>query len=199
MCVGGCLFILPANANSCNHREPQEQESPPTTHPRTPSFPVKTLPVPVFPLFFFFSGEIKNSLLGSCRLRRNSTNNIARQQQRRKQTQRLVVVRKDWSVVCFDHRLNRLWANDLKHEGSPVGKDASSFVIDQVCSIVAPSLRSFPLCATIEFIKSRPRRVFISTCRYAAGMYKYMYGEGEAHSVFAHWFFSTRKEWVAPP
>ncbi|CAM9996371.1 unnamed protein product, partial [Pylaiella littoralis] len=70
-----------------------------------------------------------------------STNNDGRQQQRPRQTQRIVVVRKDWSVVCFDHTLKRLWAKDLKHKGSPIGKAALSFVIDQVAITVTHSVR----------------------------------------------------------
>lgn len=44
--------------------------------------------------------------------------------------QHLVVVREDWSVICFDHELQKVWKTPLEYEGSLA--EGAAFVIDQV-------------------------------------------------------------------
>eukprot|EP00752_Nemacystus_decipiens_P004113 g3763.t1 len=57
----------------------------------------------------------------------------------RRQKQRVVVVREDLSVVCYDHELRRLWNKELKHEAFP--GDFASYALDQVAMTVTHSVR----------------------------------------------------------
>ena len=50
--------------------------------------------------------------------------------QQRRHRQHLVVVREDWSVICFDHELVKVWKETLEHTGSPA--EGESFIVDQV-------------------------------------------------------------------
>ncbi|CAM9930767.1 unnamed protein product, partial [Scytosiphon promiscuus] len=58
------------------------------------------------------------------------------------QQQRLVVVREDGSVVCFDHELKRLWKVHLLDHHPSLGKNLGrTYVIDQVAITVTHSVR----------------------------------------------------------
>lgn len=46
----------------------------------------------------------------------------------------VVVVREDWTVICYDHELKRQWEKPLEHDGFPNGE--GSFVVDQVGFLV---------------------------------------------------------------
>ncbi|CAN0000500.1 unnamed protein product [Ascophyllum nodosum] len=48
--------------------------------------------------------------------------------------QHVVVVREDWNVICYNHKLERVWKRSLPHMGSP--GEGGSFVIDQVAIVV---------------------------------------------------------------
>ncbi|CAM9454114.1 unnamed protein product, partial [Hapterophycus canaliculatus] len=56
--------------------------------------------------------------------------------------QHLVVVREDWSVVCFDHQLKTLWKADLLDHHQSLGEGfGKTYVIDQVAITVTHSVR----------------------------------------------------------